>query len=109
MLIYVDESGSFVPVDKPNRWSVVGAYIISETSLPALSEVASQLRNRLGAQELKFRDVPEAEYVWFLNEVACLPGIAIAQALNMTTSSLRTVSPATGSGTPKTTNAMCRT
>ena len=87
MLIYVDESGSFVPVDRPNRWSVVGAYLIPETGQHALSSLAHGLRSRLDARELKFRNVPEAEYVWFLNELARLPGIVIAQALSMTASS----------------------
>ena len=89
MLIYVDESGTFVPVDRPNRWSVVGAYIIPETGLPALSNVAKRLRDRLDVRELKFKGMPEDQYVWFLNEIACLPGIVMAQAVSMTASSGR--------------------
>ena len=89
MLIYVDESGTFVPVDRPNRWSVVGAYIIPETGLPALSNVAKRLRDRLDVRELKFKGMPEDQYVWFLNEIACLPGIVMAQAVSMTASSRR--------------------
>lgn len=84
MLIHVDESGTFVPVDLPNRWSVVGAYVIPESGLPALSEIAKRLRDRLDVCELKFKGVPENEYVWFLNELARLPGIVIAQAVSMT-------------------------
>ena len=89
MLIYVDESGTFVPVDRPNRWSVVGAYIIPETGLPALSNVAKRWRDRLDVRELKFKGMPEDQYVRFLNEIACLPGIVMAQAVSMTASSRR--------------------
>lgn len=88
MWIYIDESGSFV-TDKRrrNRWSVVGAYVIPETGVPALSGIASRLRAKVGVRELKFRELAEAEYIDFLSKMADLPGIVIARAVNMTASS----------------------
>lgn len=72
MFIYVDESGSFVPSASVDSWCVVAAYVVPEVARRLVERNLNLLKRRMGfgfRDELKLRQLPEAQLKCFLGEL----------------------------------------
>lgn len=69
MKIFIDESGVFLPVDKVNSWSSVGALTVPESSMAGLSNALRDLKKALGVDcesEIK-KPRPDSNKSCFIN------------------------------------------
>lgn len=88
MFIYVDESGSFVPAPSVNSWNVVAAYAVSEPARRHAEAALLQLKVAAGrkhSDEVKLKDVTEAQLATFLDSLSDLKAIAFASCINLGT------------------------
>jgi hypothetical protein len=85
MDIYIDESGLFVPANKPGSWSVVAAFAIPGKAMPALELALNNAKEAAGfskQNEVKLKHFQNKEQVYFrfLEELAALDGLLFAIA-----------------------------
>lgn len=91
MIIAIDESGSFVEAPSVGSWCVVAAYVFNERIRTHSFSALASLKARCGrgsSLEIKLKDIEEAEYFRFLNDLYRIGGVLFAVAtdagLNLT-------------------------
>lgn len=92
MLIAIDESGTFVPAQQTGSWCAVAAYVFAERQKTATLRALSVLKRKYGCperMEVKLRQVEEADYFKFLDNLRKAGGALFAVA---TDSGLATMS-----------------
>lgn len=84
MYIFVDESGTFTNSKKLDAWCVVSAYVAPEHKRRSINDLINRIRTigNHGA-ETKLKNLSEDQYVWFLEELRCLGGLAFAVAVDV--------------------------
>lgn len=73
MQIYIDESGSFVSAGSPGSWNVVAAVVAAESARTTIEKCVKALKLSVSAgiaSEVKLKDIPEARYLSFLDELS---------------------------------------
>ncbi|MCG9559645.1 DUF3800 domain-containing protein [Vibrio lentus] len=83
MKIYIDESGSFVNAPDVNSWNTVVAYAVPETETRKIRELLRLFKVRTGhkaTDEIKLKNVDEAQYCDFLKDLNQLKGVAFCVA-----------------------------
>jgi len=69
---YIDESGSFVPVDSPGLWNVTAAIAVPGTEKRKCIEALRRIKVASGfksSDEIKLGDVDESNYAGFIEEL----------------------------------------
>lgn len=77
MIIFIDESGSFVRANQLGAWNAIAAYVIPEHIQSATKSKLIALKTRSGVvkeTEIKLKDVTEENYFNFLLELGSLDG-----------------------------------
>lgn len=84
MLIFIDESGTFLHSPARDSWCVVAAYVIPEHLRRKVDALMFRVR-RMGnnGAETKLKHLSEEQYVWFLSELEKLGGVAFAVAVDV--------------------------
>jgi hypothetical protein len=85
MFIYIDESGSFVPSPTAGSWNVVAAYVVPEPTRRHLEEILRRFKVGLGrstSEELKLRDISEAQARSFVSEIGELDATLFVSAID---------------------------
>ena len=90
MDIYIDESGLFVPSNKPSSWSVVAAFAVPGKAMLALEIALNNAKENVGfsiQSEMKLKHFQNKEdaYFQFLEELAALDGLLFAIASDSST------------------------
>lgn len=83
MNIYIDESGSFVSAPNVGAWNVVAAVAAPESSRRHIERAIKSLKLATTSQisaEVKLKDVDEAHYAEFLNNLASAQVLLFATA-----------------------------
>ena len=83
MYIFLDESGSFVNAPNQNAWNVIVAYMMPERDLSRIQRAVADLHVAAGAlqrDEIKLKEIKEADYFNFLDHLNQLHGIFFAVA-----------------------------
>lgn len=86
MFIYVDESGSFVPATRSDSWCVVAGYVVPEVAKKRVEQSLGLLKRRLGRgflDEVKLKDLSEAELRRFLSEIGQLEATLFISAVDL--------------------------
>ena len=94
MYIYIDESGVFVPANHPDAWCVVAAYVSIEKEIRSLTKLVTQLKLNCGKtfkDEVKLKDITEAQYMSFLRSLREFSGTLFCTATDMSLVSELTV------------------
>ncbi|HWU75022.1 MAG TPA: DUF3800 domain-containing protein [Rhodanobacter sp.] len=89
MHIFIDESGSFVSSSTPGSWCVVAAYVVPERSRTKAEAALIALKRASGrhaTDEVKLKDVSEAAYLAFLEQLGPLDGTLYCTAVDSGTS-----------------------
>lgn len=71
--IYIDESGSFVPAETRDSWSLSAAFVIPTPEIRKCKEALRKLKVKSGAAhnaEIKLKNVSEKNYLQFLIELS---------------------------------------
>jgi Protein of unknown function (DUF3800) len=83
MLVAIDESGSFVYSATSGAWCVVAAYVFSERRKTANLQALFRLKKVYGRsrrQEIKLKEITEADYFQFLSDLRIAGGALFAVA-----------------------------
>jgi len=83
MNIFIDESGTFVNAKKPNSWNSIAAYTSPESDRRHIRKILGDLKRSTGAlanTEVKLRDVEEAQYFKFLEQLGKHNGVLFSVA-----------------------------
>ncbi len=83
MIIYIDESGSFVNAPKRDSWNVVTAYASPEIDNQDLERCLYQLKLSSGFKEhdeIKLKDITEDAYLDYLEQLSKLNGVVFCAA-----------------------------
>ncbi len=86
MFIYIDESGSFVPAAKSDSWCVVAGYVVPEVARRRVEQSLGLLKRHLGCgfqDEVKLKDLSEANLKRFLGELGELEGALFISAIDL--------------------------
>jgi hypothetical protein len=73
MIIYIDESGSFVAADAPGKWNAVVAVAVPESANAGVERALSTLKQRSAVSdsaEAKLNVHAESDYLRFLSDLA---------------------------------------
>lgn len=83
MHIFIDESGTFTLASEPGAWCVVAAYVIGSRNRVAAEGALYALKARAcrrSTDEIKRRDVSEADYIQFLEDLSAKDGFLVSVA-----------------------------
>lgn len=83
MLIFVDESGTFMESPQADSWCVIAAYTVPEKGVPLVRRVLNRLRAKYGGGEIKLAQMREADYFEALHKLAALGGLGFAVACDV--------------------------
>lgn len=86
MFIYVDESGTFKHATRSDSWCVVAGYVVPEIARKRGEEALSLLKRHLGRgfqDEVKLKDLSEANLKRFLGELGKLEGTLFISAIDL--------------------------
>ncbi|HFF6158313.1 TPA: DUF3800 domain-containing protein [Stenotrophomonas maltophilia] len=86
MFIYVDESGTFAHSTKSDSWCIVAGYVVPEIARKAVEETLSLLKRQLGRgfqDEVKLKDLSEANLKRFLGELGQVEGSLFVSAIDL--------------------------
>lgn len=86
MFIYIDESGVFAPSSSANSWNVIAAYAMPEAVRKQAESALRKLKvdaGRTHAEEIKLRDLTEAQLTTFLDELGGLGAIVFASCIDL--------------------------
>ncbi len=94
MHVFVDESGSFVSASVPNAWNSIAAYVLPESDRTGMLDELARLKRRVRVprnDEVKLRDLTEADYFGFLHGLGDLNGVLFAVLIDMASNDVATV------------------
>ncbi|KRG42557.1 hypothetical protein [Stenotrophomonas geniculata] len=86
MFIYVDESGTFVHALKSDSWCVVAGYVVPEVAKKRVEQSLGLLKRGLGRgfqDEVKLKDLSEANLKRFLGDIGKLEGTLFISAIDL--------------------------
>ncbi len=87
MNIYIDESGSFVDAPQIDSWNCVVAYATPEIDTRKIRQYLLKLKctsEKPSINEIKLKNVSEANYFEFLRDLGTLNGLMFAVATKKT-------------------------